>query len=779
MFRSVIELLLIAWCVWLVIAYAPGTTHAQEGPLKPNESLMDVQSPFDLITLTAEAGGESVRVYPIEFPNRVVPTSEPGDKELEVTLLIYPDRKYRVFWKDIAEIKLYEQMIVERAKQYMADNDYANAFEHLNFLIQNYPKTPMLGQLRQDFLMESAKGLYRLKKLPQALAVLEEIRRSEPNLKPQDVGSAISRISTELIQEYFDQGKLQVAQQIVARLKNEYGSQIPAVTQWETKFRTLAEEYRSQAVQLLSDKQYNEAREAALKMIEVDPTTPNGNELVAEIEAAHPTLRVAVFETTKTPNPTSLSDWPSRRVGALVTRSLFEFQNTGPEGGKYEFALGSVEISDSQTEVMFQFDKKVLESTELPDAFEVAQWMLRKAQPANPSYDAAWSAIFSKVEVDGRDFLKAYLRQSHVLPVAFLQWPLAEAKQGLEVKPLGNYRLGVESNPENGMTQKVFVWNQETQPAAGQAIDVIEQRFNKPIDAIASLLNRRIDVIDRVFPADAKQLANDKRIRVEPYALPIVHMLVPRGDNKYVNSLSFRRGLMYAIDREGLLRGALLGGPLTPESRPISGPFPVGADINDPLSYAYNDKVTVLPYDINLAKLLIESTKSAFKTAAEKSKEPVPELTELVLGVPDFEAARVAGEECVQQWARIGVPAKVVVLNEDNKDVKVDILYVSAAMWEPALDAVRLMGEGGIAETDNPFIVQALTSLRLARNWRQVRAACQDIHALVDAHLPIMPLYQIGEAFAYRASITGVPRKPVTLYQNINRWRITTNAANP
>jgi ABC-type oligopeptide transport system substrate-binding subunit len=89
------------------------------------------------------------------------------------------------------------------------------------------------------------------------------------------------------------------------------------------------------------------------------------------------------------------------------------------------------------------------------------------------------------------------------------------------------------------------------------------------------------------------------------------------------------------------------------------------------------------------------------------------------------------------------------------------------------------MGEGGIAQSDNAFIVQALTKLRQARNWREVRSACQDIHELVDAHLPILPLYQIGEAFAYRARITGVPKRPVTLYQNINKWRLTDSAGSP
>ncbi len=245
--------------------------------------------------------------------------------------MIYPDRKYRVFWRDIAEIKTYERMILDTAKEALAKEEYATAFEHLNVLILKYPRTPMLAETKQTFLMESAMGLFRKKQLPQALAVLEEIRKSEPNLKPQQVSNAISRIAAELIEVYFNNDQLRTAQQMVGRLKKDYGDQIPAVAQWEARFRELAEQYKQEAIGLLEQQKYNDARNAALKMLEVDPNMPNGQELLQQIEAAHPTLRVAVFESTNNPDPTSLTDWPSRRVGALVTRSLFEFQNTGPK----------------------------------------------------------------------------------------------------------------------------------------------------------------------------------------------------------------------------------------------------------------------------------------------------------------------------------------------------------------------------------------------------------------------------------------------------------------
>jgi ABC-type oligopeptide transport system substrate-binding subunit len=93
-------------------------------------------------------------------------------------------------------------------------------------------------------------------------------------------------------------------------------------------------------------------------------------------------------------------------------------------------------------------------------------------------------------------------------------------------------------------------------------------------------------------------------------------------------------------------------------------------------------------------------------------------------------------------------------------------------MWEPATDIQRLLGGNGVAATENPFIVQALESLLAARNWREVRTALQDLHQLIDYHLPVLPLWQISDRFAVRKYVNGVENRPVSLYQNVTEWRV-------
>jgi ABC-type transport system substrate-binding protein len=308
-------------------------------------------------------------------------------------------------------------------------------------------------------------------------------------------------------------------------------------------------------------------------------------------------------------------------------------------------------------------------------------------------------------------------------------------------------------------------------------MEIHETLYQDPGQAINDLLRGEIDIIDRLFPADARKLQASmvsKTINVESYALPTVHMLVPRKSNPYLDDREFRRALLYAINREGILKGEILGGADAEQSQVISGPFPKGATENDPIAYAYNTSIEPLAYDPSLAKVLMLITNSKLKMQYEKRKEPVPPIPKMTLGVPNYEAARVAGQAIVEQWKLIGIESDLVVLDRvpgPGEAPNIDILYLTASVWEPATDAERMFGIGAPAESNNQFIVQVLSQLSASRNWREVRQSCQDLHSLVASHLPVLPLWQVGESFAYRNEIGGIAKKPLGLYQDLQKWR--------
>jgi len=732
-------------------------------------SLLD-EEPFDIITLKPEATGRSVKVAPVEIPNRRMPTATKDTDKLQVTILLFPSRRYEVLWKDIEKVSFYEQMILAKAKQLVEQKNFGEAFEHLNFLLVNYPQTPGLQVLRQDFLFASAVEMVRQKRLAHTLAVLEELQRSFPNYQKEKVRGYITSVSSQLIKSYFDKKDLATARSMINRLEKDYKEDpLPVVEEWRGKFLDLAKEYLDRAIAFRDQKDFMNARREATKMLEIEPSIEGGRQLLNDLLKEFPITRVGVFQTADTPDTAALANWPAFRSGQLISRPLFEFRSTGPEGGQYRFTLGSFQQSDDRLELDMTIQNPGLGA--IPNSLNLSQSFLRRATVGNDDYVPGWAAIFDSVSVFGPERLKVRFRRPHVLPQAFLQWPIETQVEGA-APPGVLYRI----KSQDGDTKR-FEWASSSPAADFQPIEIHEILYTDPSQAINDLLRGEIEIIDRLFPADAKRLEASivsKTINVASYALPTVHMLVPRTSNPYLDDREFRRALLYAINREGILRGEILGGSESEQSRVISGPFPRGASEQDPIAYAYNNSVENQAYDPRLAKVLMLITNSKLKMMYEKRKEPVPTLPKIRLGVPNYEAARVAGQAIIEQWKLIDVPAELIVLDKvpgPKEDSPVDILYLTASIWEPATDAERLFGIGAPAETNNQFIVQILGQLSASRNWREVRQSCQDLHSLVAAHLPILPLWQVSESFAYRNDVSGVTQKPLGLYQDLQKWR--------
>jgi ABC-type transport system substrate-binding protein len=305
--------------------------------------------------------------------------------------------------------------------------------------------------------------------------------------------------------------------------------------------------------------------------------------------------------------------------------------------------------------------------------------------------------------------------------------------------------------------------------------EIVEIFYSDPKEAVNDLLRGNIDIIDQIYPTDARRLAGERRLKAMAYALPTTHMLIPISDHAYLAKEKFRRALLYSVNRKEMLQGELLNSTDPLDGRLISGPFPIGNKESDPLAYAYDSSIQPVAYNPQLAKLLVVIVQKEFEAVSAKSGKPKPELEKLIVGCPDFEFARVAVQAMIQQWAIIGITAEMKVLSpdatpEDKEDC--DLLYLIATMWEPATDIERLLGGRGIAASDNPFIVQCLERIRVAKNWKDVRIAMQNMHKVIHYHLPVLPLWQVTDRFVIRNNVDGVSNQPVSLYQNIKNWRI-------
>ena len=665
-------------------------------------------------------------------------------------------------------------MIYDEAMKKVGEKDFVAAFMNLSFLMRNYPNTANLEKLRRDFLFQSAALMFAESKSDfnryfQTLSTLEELRASAPEFEERSVINGLSRVSDALMRYYQGKGDLGSAKKLLERLEAQYGTTLPSVTTWKNEFLQLAEARKQEATELMDAGKFREARKAALDMMSIASTVQGGAELLTEIRRRHPMVRVGVMQRSGELDPASLFSWSARRAGTLVYRPVVKFIETGSEGGRYEFAMGRMKLSEDHQQLTLMVDPKMPSGI---DAFQLTQILSGRATPESKDYDASWAAIVRSLATPSPTQILVQLQRPHVLPQALIQFSLPDTAQAPSPLP-GDYRLNVVDEEETSFTLRTPSTTSE------QPVEIIEVFYEDSRSALNDLLRGEIDALDQLFPGDAHRYGKSNQLKIGSYALPSVHMLLPVSDNAYLARDKFRRALMYAANRTEILKGELLNSDDPLDGRVISGPFPIGLGRNDPLSYAYDPSIEPMRYDAPLAKLLLAMVDTEISAQSARFKVPVPEKTPLRLGVPNFELARVAAQALIQQWSLVGVKAEMVNLPEGralDSQVPCDLVYVIATMSEPAIDIERLLGGNGPGSSDDAFIVQALTRLRQARSWREVRTALQDLHRLVDYHLPLMPLWQVTDRFAYSPQLQGLNSGAVALYQDIRSWRLSSTS---
>jgi tetratricopeptide (TPR) repeat protein len=729
------------------------------------------QEPFDHIFITEKGGGGDVKVRLIE--QRTLPDPRPAGVLLVRPLLANQD--FEVSWQVIERIDFWEVRLKREAEQRIKNKDYAGAYPFVALLLRDYPTTPGLKDMRQELVFQNAAESFRTGDPVRTLALLEEVRRVNPRFQKDVVDNGISRITDRMLQKLLDEGKLKDAQMMLKRMVDRgYSAEdIKSIPQWTAKFRQMAEEKKAQGVGALQAGRYREARQLAKQMLNIDPEIPNGPELLKQIDLAYPMVRVGVLQQASEFDPTQVDNWAARRAGRLVYRSLTEMFGAGAEGGEYKSPIGTIEVSDDQ-----QTMRMLLQGNRLPkpfqatDGYVIADMMLDRADPNSVRYSPIWASLLKEINVPRAGEVVAQFRRPHVVPQALMQIRLDHdsLRVGDQKSISGSYLLGKDE--EGGV---VFRFAGPEEPAKTQPREIYEVTMHSGEAAINSLLEGDVDVLDQIFPADASRLRKTQRVVVQDFPLPTLHVLIPWSDHPLVKDRTTRRAILTGINREEILRGDLAGGDNVPGCQVISGPMPAGTSPNDPLGYAYDRNIKPVLYNARLGFLLVELRKRFWEEQAKKKEQTPEPIKPLRIAYPANEMARVACIAIEQQLKalKIEVQLKQLPVGQTRPERGFcDLLYTIVAMWEPAVDARRLVGPDGLAQSNDQMVGLGLRQLESAKNWREVRDGLFELHRICSNELPVLPLFQLQDSFAYRREVQGIGTGIVSLYQNITRWRL-------
>jgi ABC-type transport system substrate-binding protein len=741
------------------------------GPARAETPLYE-EEPYDQITLDSANGDAVLKIRPLDLPNRQPPAHLKTVGKLIVRRVEEPDKEYEVAWRNIVKLELFEQLVLDKANELTADGKYDEAYDYFTFLERNKPNTPGLGQAMEDYLYEEAKDAHRRRQYDSALALLREAYRRDP--RRPGLEHALGLTTDRLVDQYVSAANYGVARALLRNLAAAY-PESPVVRQWHDRLVGQAAPLLGQARAEIEADHWDKAAELSLRLTALWPDLPGARELALTIFRKNARVEVGVGSFPADIAPGRLDDWAARRTGRLLYRTLTEFAGSSSEGGKYVCPVGEIATESLGRRLKIRLKPNIhwAQGNATLGNSDVAWRLLTMADPNAPGYRIDWADLMATVSIEGVYGIDVELRRPHVRPEAMLQvvlTPHAAPLRPGELPPTnGPFVVQSRSPQETAFTANGQYFAAE----AGAPKELVERRYATVAQAAAALKRGEIQVLDRVTPWLLPSLRATPHLRVQSYALPLIHCLVPNLRRPLPADPIFRRALAYGIHRQVIL-DQMLGGAEIPGCVVTSSPFPVGLGPDDPMSYASDENIEPRSYEPRLAIALAHVAIKNYLDAQKGAAKEVKASPKLVLACPPDEVARAACASIQKQLKLVGIPSEVRVL-EGPLPVRipddVDLLYAELAMWEPLVDARRVLGEDGIAGGCSPYMTLALRQLDEAVEWDQVRECLHRVHRIAHDDVAIVPLWQLVEHFAYHDSLQGISSRPVSLYQYIEQWR--------
>jgi len=739
---------------------------AQENAGK--KRLLD-QRPFDRITLN-DPKKTVLDVELLDFPNRKIPLNPKPTDQITVRLFDKLDEKYKVRWRDIEKITLFEQMLLEEARGFVTAGKFNAAFDYLLRLKKRYPQLEGLEDTLQDFLFREAKEYQEKQDYERAFVLLLQLEsRSAQNPK---LPAALGSVTGKLVEQYIAKQDYPSARRMINELASKFPDQ-PTVANWRKR---LAEQSAALAVtagEQLKRGDLSTARETVRRAIEIWPNDKETRRLYEEIHARYPFVPVGVSAAFHAaPYVAWLYDWAVRRTRRLVSRPLAELRGFGTEGGRYVSAYGIFDQADLGLLLTLRLrpGNYWSDGKTLLTGYDVVRTLRAMSDRQSSTFEPQWGRLVESISVRDVYDVDIRLRRAHVRPEALLtsasltHWSANASDANLLSGPFTVVKV----------EEKRTIYAVTNEPTSGPS-KLAERLYPNAATAIAALERGEVAILDRINPWDVGRIAALAQLHVQPYAVPTIHCLIPNPNRPLPSSRSFRRALTYGIDRQRILKQHLLRNRDVPESMVISGPFVRGASSDDPRGYAYNPRIEPREFDPRMALTLATVGISEASSAMTRKEQQPPEKFTLRIAHAPTEIATKACEEIARYVQLLGVDVELHALESDidrSALGKYDFLYAELALWEPTSDLWRLLGPGGLATGASSYVGLALRQLEDADNWPAARRRLFELHRLIHDDVSVVPLWQLTEYFAYHDRVQGIGNAPVTLYQQMHQWKV-------
>ena len=754
----------------------------------------------------------------LEMPGAEKRVDADGLEEDEVKLhLLQGGAKEVVDFKvkrpSIKKIEYFEDMLLDESDRLVALHDYTRAFECcLRVQTRNPGWQGLFDRVNRVLFEEGSKALIDGDS-ERGLRLLRELlgrKRDYKGLLDQ-IGEAYGkRIERAISLGLYPRGR---------RVLHELEELVPEhnlVKQMRALFVSKA----SDRVSASESAPAADRLDALVEALRIWPTLEGVESLYKKAFSEEPTLEVAVNDVAFPLGPWVRTP-ADQRISRLLYRSILATDDDDARQGKRSGQLAAgIESSDLGRRLVIKVRPGFhwSDRSRPVSAIDVGRDLIDRTDPHSLRYDARWAELLDRVDVVDDSRLELRLNHSPLKGGSWLLGPVGPAHAGFDGRvtstgpdrPLvtsGLFRCVIAAadrvvlrlRDDLDPTEKI-AGQKATRPAAAvklagvlasekapegaasatraqpkaiakkMAIKRIREiRLLPGQSAVSALRRGDVGMIEHVPPDQVVGLAGSPEIKVARYARPVVHFLALDGRNKALRSRALRRGLSYAIDRKALLEDYILRREVTELDTVSDGPFPKG-------SYADAPEVKPLEPQMWLAKMLVAAARKELNNAPIKLNLEYPSIPEVRSIVPRLAAGfRQAGVEIVP----IELPYSQLE-GELRAGRRFDLALRALKCEEPILEAGALLCPGydappeadALASSTSMVILQLLLQLERAADWPTARDLALQIDRESRDELPIIPLWQLGDHFAWRERLTGPGKPSGELYEGIETWEI-------
>ncbi len=696
---------------------------------------------------------------------------EDDENQILVHMLEGDVRDFKVKRENIKAITYFEDMLVLEAGKLTSAGQFRKAFEYLLQTKNRQPHWLGLDAAVDRLLFEEGSQALLENDGERGLRLLGELyvrRAAYPGLANKFAGSFVARINSS-----FDLGAYAKGRQLIhdlERIAPDHQVVRDAHSKFEGRARDLVERStRAEGGGKL---------DLLLGAIEVWPKLPGLNSAYREAFAAIPTLDVAVADLPQPVGPWRRSASMERTSPLIYLPILSSVSEEALRGVPADQLAAGIETFDLSRGLRIKLKSGLMwsDGSRPVSAIDVARSLADRAVPTLPGYSARWADLLERVEVNNDDQVEVRLTRASLRPQSWLIAPVGPAHArgdgwvstlGQGRRPVGDGRFRWQESATKGIDQYLLDRPDETKPAGIRRVR--EVRYDSPTAAVSAFVRGDVSLIEDVAPDRVAELAKVDGIKVGKYPTPSLHRIAIDGRTTILKNRSLRRALSLAIDRKSLLEESVLKRPPDAENAVADGPSLKG-------SYSDGADVAPLSYDPLLAKMLVAAARKEFGGA----------IIRLTLEHPPTEVARAICPKLAETWTLVGVEIVLKEVPEGELESRLraggrfDLAYRASRPGDPAMDVGPTICPGydappsadPLASVASPRILQLLMELDRAPETTQAQALVLQVDRETRDELPILPLWQMVDHYAWRTRIKGVPAENAGLYQGIETWEI-------